>query len=82
MMMLKIIPITIDDVKNNTDNNFVFGKGWSYGAEFFIKKAKGKLNGWVGYTLSFTDRKFPDIMNGKTFPAKYDRRHDISVVVI
>ena len=24
-----------DDVKNNTDNNFVFGKGWSYGAEFF-----------------------------------------------
>ncbi|HMR46512.1 MAG TPA: TonB-dependent receptor [Bacteroidia bacterium] len=70
-----------DDVKNNTDNNFVFGKGWSYGAEFFIKKAKGKLNGWVGYTLSYTDRKFPDIMNGKTFPAKYDRRHDISVVV-
>lgn len=30
-----------DDVKNNTDNNFVFGKGWSYGAEFFIKKQKG-----------------------------------------
>lgn len=70
-----------DDVKNNTDNNFVFGKGWSYGAEFFIKKAKGKLNGWIGYTLAYTNRKFPDIKNGKTFPAKYDRRHDISVVL-
>lgn len=70
-----------EDVKNNTDNNFVFGKGWSYGAEFFVKKAKGKFNGWVGYTLSFTDRKFPDIKEGKTFPAKYDRRHDVSVVL-
>lgn len=70
-----------DDVKNNGDNNFVFGKGWSYGAEFFVKKAIGKFNGWVGYTLSYTDRKFPLIKNGETFPAKYDRRHDVSVVM-
>lgn len=69
-----------EDVKNNTDNNFVFGKGWSYGAEFFLKKAQGRFNGWIGYTLAYTDRKFPDINSGKTFPAKYDRRHDVSVV--
>lgn len=71
-----------DNVNNNTDNNFVFGTGESYGAEFFFKKRVGKLNGWIGYTLSWTYRTFPDIDNGKAFPARYDRRHDISVVVV
>lgn len=71
-----------DNVNNNTDNNFVFGSGESYGAEFFFKKAKGKLNGWIGYTLSWTTRKFPDIDAGKMFYARYDRRHDISVVAV
>ena len=70
-----------DNLKNNTDNNFTFGKGWSYGAEVFVKKRLGKTTGWVGYTLSWTQRKFPDINGGKTFPAKYDRRHDISIVL-
>jgi TonB dependent receptor/CarboxypepD_reg-like domain/TonB-dependent Receptor Plug Domain len=69
------------DVRNNPDNNFVFGKGWSYGAEFFMKKAKGKLNGWIGYTLSFTNRQFPEVNLGRTYPAKYDRRHDVSLVM-
>jgi hypothetical protein len=69
------------DVKNNADNNFVFGKGDSYGAEFFIKKNEGKLTGWIGYTLSYTNRQFAEINYGKEFPAKYDRRHDCSVVL-
>lgn len=71
-----------DNVNNNTDNNFVFGTGQSYGAEFFVKKRTGKLNGWIGYTLSWTTRNFPDIDNGRTFYARYDRRHDLSVVGI
>jgi hypothetical protein len=70
------------DVRNNPDNNFVFGRGWSYGAEFFIKKSRGKLNGWLGYTLSYTNRNFPDLNLGRTFPAKYDRRHDVSLVMV
>ena len=69
-----------DDVGNNADNNFVFGDGYSYGAEFFIKKSFGKINGWVGYTISKTARTFPDINNGKEFAAKYDRRHDLSFI--
>lgn len=60
---------------------FVFGKGWSYGAEFFINKTRGRFNGWLGYTLSWTYRKFPDLNNGAAYPAKYDRRHDISLVL-
>jgi hypothetical protein len=69
-----------DDVNDNTDNLLVFGNGWSYGAEFFVKRAYGKLTGWIGYTWSKTERVFPDLNNGEVFPAKYDRRHDLSVV--
>ena len=69
-----------DNVNDNTDNLLVFGIGWSYGAEFFFKKTVGKLTGWIGYTWSKTERKFADINEGKPFPAKYDRRHDLSVV--
>jgi hypothetical protein len=64
----------------DTETEFVFGKGWSYGSEFFVNKTRGRLAGWVGYTLSWTWRRFPDLNDGVKFPAKYDRRHDLSVV--
>ncbi|MBL0102690.1 MAG: TonB-dependent receptor [Bacteroidetes bacterium] len=70
-----------NQVNGNLDNFFVFGKGWSYGAEFFFKKAKGDLTGWVGYTIAWTKRQFADLNLGNTFYPKYDRRHDISVVL-
>ncbi len=69
-------PNTLED----TENFFTFGKGWSYGAEFFVNKTKGKLTGWVGYTLSWTWRKFAALNFGEKYPAKYDRRNDLSVV--
>ncbi|MDB5246194.1 MAG: TonB-dependent receptor [Segetibacter sp.] len=62
------------------EEEFVFGRGWSYGAEFFVNKVKGRLTGWVGYTLSWTWRNFPEINDGKKYPTKFDRRHDLSVV--
>jgi len=64
----------------DTEEEFVFGKGWSYGAEFLVDKRRGRLTGWIGYTLAWTWRKFPDLNLGNRFPAKYDRRHDLSVV--
>lgn len=57
------------------------GRGWAYGAEFMVEKSYGKLTGWIGYTLSWTERKFENLNFGRTFPAKYDRRHDISVAL-
>lgn len=69
-----------DNINDNTDNLLVFGKGWSYGIELFIKKKVGKLTGWVGYTWSKTERQFDELNDGNPFPAKYDRRHDLSVV--
>ncbi|HWJ26656.1 MAG TPA: TonB-dependent receptor, partial [Flavisolibacter sp.] len=65
---------------SDPEQDFVFGKGWSYGSELFINKVQGRLTGWIGYTLSWTWRKFPDLNNGEIYPAKYDRRHDLSVV--
>lgn len=62
------------------EEDFVFGKGYAYGTEFFVHKIKGKLTGWIGYTLAWTWRQFPALNDGKRFPAKYDRRHDLSVV--
>jgi hypothetical protein len=69
-----------DEVNDNTDNLLVYGKGWAYGIEFFIKKSVGKFTGWIGYTWAKTDRKFPDLNEGNLYPAKYDRRHDLSIV--
>lgn len=70
-----------DNIYDNPDNAFTFGKGWAYGAEFFLKKNKGKFTGWIGYTLSWTWRQFDEINYGQKFLAKYDRRHDVSVVL-
>ena len=46
----------------------------------FVNKAKGRFTGWIGYTISWTWRKFSDLNNGEKYPSKYDRRHDFSVV--
>ena len=62
------------------EEEFVFGKGWSYGAELFVNKLRGRFTGWIGYTLSWTWRKFNQLNEGEKYPAKYDRRHDISFV--
>ena len=69
-----------DNVLDNPDNNMTFGDGKAYGIELFIKKAKGKFTGWIGYTLARTTRTFPTLNFGEEFEAKYDRRHDVSVI--
>jgi len=57
------------------------GIGESYGVELFLQKKKGRTTGWVGYTLSWTNRKFDNINFGEWYPYKFDRRHDFSLVV-
>jgi hypothetical protein len=69
-------------VNDKLDTIFVFGRGWAYGTEWYLEKKKGKLTGWIGYTLSWTWRKFPTINLGEAFHPRYDRRHDISVVLM
>lgn len=65
----------------NIERYMFFGKGLSYGAEFFLRKNSGKTTGWIGYTLSKTTRTFADINQGNPFPSRNDRRHDFSLVI-
>src|SRR5690606_17196525 len=66
----------------NVEGELLIGKGRAYGVEFFVKKKYGKFNGWVGYTLSRSERKIPGVNLDKYYPAKQDRTHDISIVGI
>ena len=70
----------VNNAANELEQEFVFGSGRSYGAELFVRKNEGLLTGWIGYTLSRTDRTFPEINEGLPFPAVYDRRHDLAIV--
>ena len=57
------------------------GEGVSYGAELFLQKKRGKTTGWIGYTLSWSNRRFENINFGEWYPYKFDRRHDFSIVL-
>lgn len=80
----------IIDYRNGADlllNPYVeslllYGRGWSYGAELLIRKRYGSLSGWLSYTLSRTEEAFDGINGGHAFPARQDRTHDISLVLI
>ena len=67
------------------DEKVSMGKGWAYGVEFLVQRSFGKTTGWIGYTWAHAKRKFDRegmvINQGKVFPAKYDRRHDLSITV-
>ena len=62
--------------------SLLYGKGRAYGIEFLVRKDVGRLTGWLGYTLSKTERQFTDINGGAWFNARQDRPHDVSVVAI
>lgn len=66
----------------NVESQLVYGKGRAYGLELFLKKKYGRFNGWIGYTLSRTETKFPTINKGNYFLATQDRTHDLSIVGI
>lgn len=57
------------------------GQGESSGVELLLQKKTGKFSGWAGYTLSWTNRQFDNLNEGKKFPYKYDRRHDVELAL-
>lgn len=67
---------------NEVEGQLIYGKGMAFGSEFYLKKNKGRLTGWVSYTLSRSLRKFDEVNIGKLFPARQDRIHDFSVVAM
>lgn len=68
-------------LNQNLEGQMIFGSGKAYGLELFFQKKKGRLTGWIGYTLSRAERTFAAMNSGEAFPYRYDRTHDLSVVV-
>ena len=62
------------------ERNITSGSGRSYGLELLAHRKSGRLQGWIGYTLSWIKYRFELINHGRPFYPKYDRRHDISIV--
>jgi hypothetical protein len=67
-------------LENDWEEKVTQGEGEVYGAELFVQRKRGRLTGWVGYTLSWNWRQFDELNSGRRFPFRYDRRHDLSVV--
>ena len=65
----------------NWENEVAVGNGLSYGLEFSVKKQKGNTTGWVSYTYAKSERQFDEINNGEKFPFRYDRTHDLKIVL-
>ncbi|MDP3555825.1 MAG: TonB-dependent receptor [Bacteroidota bacterium] len=68
-------------INPTVENQLVQGLGRAYGAEFYIKKTKGKINGWISYTLSKTERLVRGISNDNWFFSRYDRTHCLNTVL-
>lgn len=64
------------------EGDLLSGKGRAYGAEFYLKKTRGIINGWVSYTLAKTERQVEGINNGNWYPTRFDRRHNVNVVLL
>lgn len=62
------------------ERELLYGNGRAYGIELLLKKTEGKFTGWIGYTLSRTERKIEGINNNEWYAARQDRTHDLSVV--
>ncbi|MBT8380630.1 MAG: TonB-dependent receptor [Ignavibacteria bacterium] len=71
----------LNPLDNSIEEQFTSGQGEAYGVELFLHKRKGKFSGWIGYTLSWSVRQFDELNGGRKFYSKYDRRHDLSLVV-
>ncbi|MEC8336190.1 MAG: TonB-dependent receptor [Bacteroidota bacterium] len=71
----------LGDLQGDWESQVTQGIGNSYGVEALVQKKAGRTAGWIGYTLSWSNRQFDDLNSGAWFPFTYDRRHDVSVVV-
>nr|WKN37178.1 TonB-dependent receptor [Tunicatimonas sp. TK19036] len=68
-------------LNDNIETEISVGRGWAYGAEFLLRKDVGRTTGWIAYTLSRTRQQVDEINQGKPYNARYDRTHDIALVL-
>lgn len=71
---------TLGFTNENIERDITQGNAKAYGIELLLHQKSGRFNGWVGYTLAYSKRQFANLNNGEEFYARFDRRHDISLV--
>jgi hypothetical protein len=64
------------------ETELLYGKGRAYGLELLLKKNQGKFTGWLGYTLSRSEKQIDGINQNNWYAARQDRTHDISIVTM
>ncbi len=64
------------------EGDLLSGKGRAYGAEFFVKRNTGVVNGWISYTLAKTERQVTGINNNNWYPTRFDKRHTLTSVLL
>jgi len=65
-------------------DRFRFGDGRAYGVEVLLRRQEGALNGFLSYTLSRTERRFPNVRlseggEPQYYPPNYDRTHSLTL---
>lgn len=66
----------------NWEDAITSGRGWAYGAEMYVRRTRGRTTGWISYTLAWSKRRIPELNDGRIFPHRYDRRHDVSITLM
>lgn len=66
-------------IDNTIEKQLIYGKGWSYGAELFVRKNRGRWTGWLAYTLAYANQQFDSLNESRQFPFAYDRRHMLDI---
>ncbi len=79
--LFELDPFLVDAAGVEYRNIFRYGIGNAYGAEFMLEKTRGRISGFAGYTLGKTQRKFPNINDEQFYAPKYDRTHDLNLVM-
>ncbi|THU39565.1 hypothetical protein FAM09_13765 [Niastella caeni] len=67
-------------IDNSLEDQLIFGKGWSYGSEFIIRKTTGRVKGWVSYSFTNAFQQFDSLNRGVSFPLAINRKHSLYVL--
>ncbi len=82
-----VVTLNFADNPNDDGDDYLPGRGTSYGADLFIRRSQGATTGWLAVSWLRATRTFPDFQSGLdpapevTYPPIFDRRLDVDLVL-
>ena len=58
-----------------------YGKSYAYGAEVMAMLNFRKINGWVSYTYTHSERKVDEVAGGAWFTSPFEKPHAVNIVL-